>query len=443
MEEGFYWRYPNHFVAKGWRRWWIHGTVLPEYDDTSRSAARPEYDGERAQTYFKWGNSYTAGIHQTVTGVLPCTLYRLTMWGRNHSLAGALPHARIGLDPQGIDFAPDDAAKNGLPPYTVWSAEQIALFTWEQLSVQAEPVGERLTAILYASPWQPDDGLTYYFDTFWDAGRLIPLPFPDGRLPEPDSWTPSEFIQNLSAVVLLDRVIITWATLSPASTQAWYEITSSSSTAQSPPTALATPVDSRPTTQHRVVIEGLRSGESVNFVALSRRPMETQCVTEASAAQSVSALLPTDRVPPPEPWAPSEAIRNLTAIPVLDSVVVTWDTPNLPATTQVWYNVIPPVTPITPTGTLWYDIRVYLPFVATSRIVAEYEFATYLNLAPTTRHYASIRDLTEGDTVYLVALSSYVVDNARVVTLVSNPARVTIDKIPPITMTYLPVIIRR
>ncbi|MCS7179721.1 MAG: hypothetical protein N0A03_10760, partial [Anaerolineae bacterium] len=39
----FYWRYPNHFVAGGWIRWWIHGTVLPEYDDAR--AQRPYYDG--------------------------------------------------------------------------------------------------------------------------------------------------------------------------------------------------------------------------------------------------------------------------------------------------------------------------------------------------------------------------------------------------------------
>lgn len=444
MEDGFYWKYPNHFVANGWKRWWIAGTVLPEYDDTNKSV-RPEYDGKHAQTYFKWGSSYTAGIYQIVEGVSPCTPYQLTMWGRNHSLDSALPHARIGLDPQGLDFSTGGGVVNsGFPPYTVWSTEQTALFTWEQLSVQVEPVGERLTAILYASPWRPNDGLVYYFDTFWDAGRLVHSPSPDGRLPEPDSWTPSGFIQDLSAVVLLDRAIITWNTASPASTQVWYEITSSTGVAQNPPTALATPADLTPVTQHRVVIEGLHSGEVVSFVALSRRPVDVQCVTEVSAAQSVSALLPTDRVPPPDPWTPSGSIQNLTATPVLDSIVVAWDTPDLAATTQVWYDITPAPTPITHTGTLSYPIQAYLPLVVASRAHDhDYEFATYLSLAPVTRHRAYIKDLQEGDTVHLVALSSYVVNDEYVVTLVSDSIRVAMGDIPPITRNYLPMILRQ
>jgi len=439
MEEGFYWKYPNHFVAKGWERWWIHGSVLPEYDDTDKSDVRPEYDGEHAQTYFKWGASYTAGIYQTVTGLSPCTPYQLTMWARSHSLAGALPHARIGLDPQGLDFTPDGAVKSGLPPQTVWSDEQTALFTWEQLSVQAEPLGDRLTAILYTAPWRPNDGRTYYFDAYWDAGKLIHSPSPDGRLSEPDSWAPSEFIQNLSAVSLLDQVIITWNTSSPASTQVWYEITSAAVVAQNPPTALATPVDLTPVTQHRVVIEGLRSGEVVSFVALSRRPVDAQCVTEASAPRSVSTLLTTDRVPRPNPWSPSEDIQNFTATHVLESIVATWDTPNLAATTQVWYNVIP-ATPITPTGTLSYTVPVYLPLIVASH-PTNYKFATHLDLAPVTHHLAFIEDIQEGDTVNLVALSSYIVDDERVVTLVSDSIQVKVGDIPPTTSTYLPMLL--
>jgi hypothetical protein len=437
MEEGFYWAYPNHFVAKGWERWWIHGSVMPEYDDTNKSDVRPEYDGGHAQTYFKWGASYTAGIYQTVTGLSPCTPYQLTMWSRNHSLAGALPHARIGLDPQGLDFTPDGAVKSGLPLQTVWSEEQTALFTWEQLSVQVEPLEDRMTAILYASPWRPNDKRTYYFDTYWDAGKLVHLPSPDGRLPEPDSWAPSELIQNLSAVSLLDRVIITWNTSSPASTQVWYEITSSNAVAQNPPMALVTPVDLTPVTQHRVVIEGLRSGEVVSFVALSRRPVNNQCVTEVSATQSISTLLPTERVPRPEPWSPSKDIQNLTATHVLDKIIVIWDTPDLASVSQVWYNVTPPPMPVTQTGTLSYTFQIYLPSVIAS--CTDYEFVTYLNLAPVTRHVASIEDIQEGDTVNLVALSSYVVDDERVVTLVSDAIRVKMGDIPPIIKIYLPL----
>ena len=64
MEEGFYWKYPNHYVANSWQRWWI-GEGIPEYDDVR--AWRPDrYDGNHAQIYFRWGRPYTAGIYQQV-----------------------------------------------------------------------------------------------------------------------------------------------------------------------------------------------------------------------------------------------------------------------------------------------------------------------------------------------------------------------------------------
>lgn len=293
----FYWRYPNHYVAGGWIRWWIHGTVIPEYDDV-RPTRPNRYDGDHAQVYFKWGDSYTAGIYQVVSGVTPCTPYRFTMWARNHSLESALPHARIGLDPQGTQLTPDDndcAVKTGLPPLTVWSQEQTALFTWEQLSVEAEPLGDRLTAILYASPWRPNDGLVYYFDTFWDAGNLTQVSFPNDRLPAPTSWTPSGFITNVITTSISGGVTIAWDTLEPASAQVWYNILTP--TVPITPTgvftvylplvskfagnyAFATPLDLSRVTQHQATISELEPGVTLEFVLLSRRPGANACMTE-------------------------------------------------------------------------------------------------------------------------------------------------------------------
>ena len=51
---------------------------------------------------------------------------------------------------------------------------------------EAEPAGTSLTAITYAFPWRPNDNYTYYFDTFWDAGKLVP--FTPERLADPASW---------------------------------------------------------------------------------------------------------------------------------------------------------------------------------------------------------------------------------------------------------------
>ncbi|MBC7227585.1 MAG: hypothetical protein H5T61_10180 [Thermoflexales bacterium] len=309
----FYWRYPNHFVAGGWIRWWIHLTVLPEYDDAR--SQRPYYDGGHAQVYFKWGHTYEAGIYQVVSGLTPCTPYRFTMWARNHSLEGVLPHARIGLDPEGTQLTPSDddcAVKTGLPPKTVWSREQTALFTWEELSVEAEPLGNRLTAILYAHPEPPNDGRTYYFDTIWDAGRLITGTYPGGRMPEPVSWTPSGFITNIVTSTLLNTLVVEWDTLAPASAQVWYNVISPTEpisftgvftvylplVVKSPYYMFATALEASPSTHHRAVIGNLQNGQIVRFVVLSRRLYGGACVTEVSEPieVTISGIPPLNQV---------------------------------------------------------------------------------------------------------------------------------------------------
>ncbi|MGB9777640.1 MAG: hypothetical protein ACPL7C_14015 [Anaerolineae bacterium] len=304
----FYWAYPNHHIAGGWMRWWIL-TDLPEYDDAR--AQRPYYDGGHAQVYFKWGNTYEAGIYQVVPGLTPCIPYRFTMWARNHSLEGVLPHARIGLDPEGTQLTsgPHEGAvprPPGLPPKTVWSREQTALFTWEELSVEAEPLGDRLTAILYAHPEPPNDGRTYYFDTIWDAGRLITGTYPGGRLPAPTSWTPSGFITNIVTTTVLNTLVIEWDTQDLASTQVWYTIISPTApisftgaftvylplVMKAPQYDYATPLDVTPVTHHRAVIAGLEDGQIVRFVAVSRRLYEGACVTEVSEPIEVVMNVP-------------------------------------------------------------------------------------------------------------------------------------------------------
>ena len=90
-EVPFYWRVPTHWVAGGWYRWWSESTpTLPEFDDIRSWSPRP-YDGNHAQVYFKWGQSYEAGIYQEVSGLTPCTPYRLTMWAGNDSNDWGMP----------------------------------------------------------------------------------------------------------------------------------------------------------------------------------------------------------------------------------------------------------------------------------------------------------------------------------------------------------------
>ena len=307
----FEWYYPNHYVAGGWERWWIHGTVLPEYDDVNKPGGvrRDIYvDGTHAQVYFKWGSSYTAGIFQVVSGLAPCRPYELTMYGRTHSLSGAQPGSRIGLDPVGTQLTPDGAVHDPTPLYrTVWSREQTTLFTWEKLSVTAEPLGNSLTAILYASP-VPGSDAVHYYDTFWDAGALRPTTYESGRLPNPIKATDG-FIDSVNIITSSTSLTVTWSLDELAGTQVWYDIV--------PPPTPPTPITSTfqinfsvyfplaargipfnfpqqtaleyttgPT--HAATITDVPSGYSVYYIVMARRLRDGACVTEYAGPYSVT-----------------------------------------------------------------------------------------------------------------------------------------------------------
>ncbi len=314
----FYWRYPNHFVGGGWIRWWIHLSDLPEYADSDGSYGRYPHSGAHGQVYFVWGKVWTAGIYQMVDGVIPCAPYELTVWARNEWSAAptSLPHARIGLDPQGtqLTLSDDDCAvHNGLPPLTVWSAEQTAGFTWEQLAVQAEPLGNRLTVILYSAPWPPGDHhVGYYFDSFWDDADLHLLPPPWARLPNPLSTLPDGFASEVAITPLTETLTVEWETPQPVFSQLWYRVVTP--TAITTPTAemthtlympaiagaldLAelteyTPLASSPATSHQAVIAGLQPGQVVQFAIVTRHLVGGGCgVTVSEVFQYI--VLPSE-----------------------------------------------------------------------------------------------------------------------------------------------------
>ncbi len=305
----FDWFYPNHYVAEGWYRWWIDDSThdIPEYDDVDKPfGVRREYhvDGTHAQVYFKWGHTYTSGIYQTVDGLTPCQPYELRMYARNHSVAGALPHARIGLDPQGHQLTanpPNDGNLTTMPEHTVWSEEQTQLNTWEQLNVTAEPVASSLTAILYASPTYAGTQTPYY-DTFWDAGSLYAVSFPDERLPEPEGWT-SSYITDVITTLASSTLTVTWNTIVSASGQVWYTVipytepftptvplthTSYLPLVSRSVLPLTTDIDFTPQTQHSATISGLQSRDTVKIWILSRRPLTDICTTEGYGPIEVS-----------------------------------------------------------------------------------------------------------------------------------------------------------
>lgn len=433
-EIAFYWKPPNHFVAGGWLRWWIGGGDIPEYDDVR--AWRPyRYDGNHAQVYFRWGEPYTAGIYQRVHGVEPCRFYEFEMYGRNHSHDYTNHHARIGLDPLGRVY--NDINNPGiaaLPDEVVWSAEQTFYYTWGRHTVTAEALANSITAIAYAAP---NAGHKYY-DTFWDAGSLVETTPPGGRLPDPESWTPAGFVQNVSATPLLDQMVITWDTAEPASSQVWYNV---NLTTTNNTYAYASAADMDPKTHHRVVIDGFQSGTEIQFVAVSRRYTGGNCATSVSTPTMAYSPLPSDRLPRPGSWTPSGFVTNVITETVLDGLFISWETPQRASATQVWYDIVPEV--ITPviTATLPYTNLTYVPLVLAGPDT-DFEFATRLDLYPRFDHPAAIRGLNDGDSVYFVAVSSYVAGN-RIVTEVSDRYWVRDIEVPAVILdTYVPVALR-
>jgi len=298
----FYWAYPNHFVAGGWDRWWIHGTVLPEYDDVKGVRANYYIDGGHAQVYFKWGNTYTAGIFQVVDSLTPCRLYELTMYARTNSLDQAHPGTRIGLDPLGEQLTDDGAVhpdEQVRLQRAVWSREQTAIGVWEELSVTAEPLGTSLTAILYASP-SPGSPDIHYYDTFWDAGALRLSSYPDGRLPGPTQLTTS-FIYDITPITSSTSLTINWNLGDIAGTQVWYNVVPPP-TPPAPITATfqinfsaylplvsrgipfdfpqQTTLEYATGTAYSATIAGLSPDDTVFYIVVARRLVGNTCVTE-------------------------------------------------------------------------------------------------------------------------------------------------------------------
>ncbi|MGC9396819.1 MAG: hypothetical protein ACP5J4_18395 [Anaerolineae bacterium] len=306
-ELAFYWAYPNHYIAGGWERWWIHGTIMPEFDDIRGGRANTYVDGSHAQVYFKWGNTYTAGIFQVVDGLTPCRPYELTMHARTHTLEGAFPHTRIGLDPVGAQLTSAGAVHDSTPLHrAVWSREQTALFTWEELSVTAEPLRNSLTAILYAAP-VPGSSAVHYYDTYWDAGALRESMYPDGRLPGPVQPS-GGFIYSVSPMTSSSSLTVTWNVDDISGTQVWYKvvppptppapITSTfqiSFSTYLPLVSRGIPFDFPQQTAleyttgvtHSATIADVPSGYSVYYIVVARRSRNGACVTEYAGPYSV------------------------------------------------------------------------------------------------------------------------------------------------------------
>lgn len=170
-------------TAAGWTPWWqtvafldpaIYGN--PEYKPAeAKDFASRVMSGERAQQYFNFGRTSTAGVYQQVS-VPANSQVRFTVWGQawstgrdwegpysdvTYSAEPTPVNMRVGIDPTGgVDpFSPNIVWSGTAHPY-----DQYALF-----SVEAQATGSVVTVFTYSSPNEPRK----HNDIYWDEASLV------------------------------------------------------------------------------------------------------------------------------------------------------------------------------------------------------------------------------------------------------------------------------
>lgn len=419
----FYWRPTNHYVAGMWYEWWI-GASLPEFIDGGiiyHNACYPVPDDGRcyndpyynlSQGYIRYGAPFTAGIYQIVHDVTPCATYQFVAYNQNEYDG---MRAKVGIDPTGWQLLipttwenpPDNCPPTGsskcpdpevdyetdFPATMVWSPETTEK-AWHPVTVTAEAISSTITVWTYTAA--RTDKISH--SAYWDYTSLVQLPYPDDRLPAPQSWQ-SDYIQDMTVEFVLDKAYVSWTTPEPTYGQVWYTHKPINNTTY----ASITPLDQTPTTNHTAVIEGIQSGgDKLLVAALARRASGGQCVTDALSGMFTAP----EKAPAPATWTPSPVIQNLSVAYIGNNVKVTWDT-TVTTTAQLWYTLLDP--PSSPgTATILLGENIFLPIVMVSR--HNYPYYTPLALTPQTQHSVTISGLDSNKRLHFVAVSSYVTD---------------------------------
>ncbi len=166
-------------MAPGWKPWWIKERptdVNPEYKPATQDVSGGRVrSGDRAAQYFSFWSTHKAGLRQTVT-VPANSVVRFSIWGHSWlteadgtflSDRGGTPNMRIGIDPSG-----------GTNPYgqsIVWSDYLQVYDTYQQFSVQAQAIGDKVTVFTFSAPSVNPNSPEYGFkhtDIFWDDASL-------------------------------------------------------------------------------------------------------------------------------------------------------------------------------------------------------------------------------------------------------------------------------
>jgi hypothetical protein len=342
---GFYWRYPNHYVAGGWFEYWI-GSNLPEFIDGGsiyHNACYPTpadgvcgHSNNHSQGYIRWGAPYKAGVYQLVSAT-PCASYNFSAWVRTDQ---SNYHPKVGIDVKGtqLPFPDQDDTSHNCPPNgnspcpnpgistladmpqtIVWGPDFNApYFTWTNGSVTAEALSTAIGVWTFVAP-EECSGCSPSRSTYWDATSLvqvIPTTLsPDGRIPAPDGK-----ISGLTVTPLTTTAQIQWTTSQPAFSQVFYRPSPpapscTGATCVCPPGSpcivhtvyfplmgrgygsvndftFKTVPTAVPTTSHSVSLTGLEAGTAYDFVVMSRAFTSGACVSSVSSTGTFTTTTP-------------------------------------------------------------------------------------------------------------------------------------------------------
>jgi len=155
------------------------------------------------------------------------------------------------------------------------------------------------------------------------------------------------------------------------------------------------------------------------------------------AGSLVETMPPGGKLPEPESFVADGFVENLVITQVLDYLVVSWDT-SVPASTQVWYSIVEPSAPLSPT--IPYSVSVtYFPLVFRDyKATFEPQFFSLVDQTPETHHEVMIGPFQDGQEIQLGALSRRLV-RKECRTSTSGRLTYTIEINEPIYRLYVPL----
>ncbi len=165
-------------VPPNWRPWWIKARssdANPEYKPAAPFTNRIR-SGSNAAQYFSFYRTHEAGFMQQVSVPTNATL-QFSVWGQawlsnsdsTSSDANVWINMRVGIDPTG-GTSPTSAN-------IVWSNTLNPFDAYQQLSVQAQARGNRVTVFTYSRAEYP----LKHSDVYWDDATLFVV----GQTPAP------------------------------------------------------------------------------------------------------------------------------------------------------------------------------------------------------------------------------------------------------------------